>query len=469
MIVERIKKIVEKNPNRIAYKVDNEYITYAELWNCAKKYAHFLKCQGTSPVIIYGNKELNFIKSILSCLLANRPYVPVGLFTPITRLKRIVEITNSMLVLTDENILIDNVQCCKLDELNYLHCSNIGENNQNNIVYIIFTSGSTGNPKGVPISKENLNNFISWISGLEPLCDYEDINVLNQASFSFDLSVADLYYSLCNGHTLIALSGNIQENFEEIFQVMSDIDVAVMTPTLMKMCLLNDEFNRNKYPKLKCIYFCGEQLENKTVKKIFDAFPNIKIINAYGPTEATSAISAVNITNEIANSEELLPVGDVNNLATEVEIISGEIILKGKSVFGGYLGNLVGGYYNDNGINCYKTGDIGFIKDNKLYCKGRMDSQIKYKGYRIELGDIEYNILQIKGVQECAVVAKYGDNKIVKTIKAFIVGKNIEIEYIKNELENKIPNYMIPKNIKIIDKLPINKNGKIDRKVLEDL
>ena len=297
----------------------------------------------------------------------------------------------------------------------------------------------------------------------------KNINILNQASFSFDLSVADLFYSLCNGHTLLDLNNDISEDYNEIFNLMKEIDVAVMTPTFMKLCLLNKDFNENNYPNFKCVYFCGEQLEVKTVKKIFEVFPNLKIINAYGPTEATSAVSGIIITKEMTNTMNILPVGEIDNFATDIEIIDDEIVLKGSSVFNGYLGNLIGGYYKENNINCYKTGDLGYIKDGKLFCKGRKDSQVKYKGYRIELNEIEYNINLIKGVKECAVVAKHDEN-IVKTIKAFVVVENnIDSNYIRNELIKYIPEYMIPKTIKIIDKLPINSNGKIDRKALSEL
>lgn len=467
MIIKKIQKVVKENPNKIAYKVNNETITYQELWSSVEKYAQSLKRQGTSPVVIYGHKEINVVKSILSCLLANRTYVPVGSCTPISRLEKIVEMTKSTLVLTDEKISIDNVCCTRIDDLDKF--ANLKENEiDNNIAYIIFTSGSTGVPKGVPISKDNLDNFVNWMNSLKPLCDYKDISVLNQASFSFDLSVADFYYSMCNGDTLIALNGDVQEDFDEIFSIMHEVTVAVMTPTLMKICLLNKDFNETNYPNFKCVYFCGEMLENKTVKKIFDSFPNLEIINAYGPTEATSAVSGIIITKEIVNNEELLPVGDTSNLATKVEIIDDEIVLKGPSVFNGYLGNITGGYYKENGINCYKTGDIGFIKNNKLYCKGRKDSQIKYKGYRIELNDIEHNISKIKGVKECAVVAKYNEDNVVKSVKAFVVG-DVTTGFIKEELDNMIPGYMMPRTIKIIDKMPVNQNGKVDRKALSNL
>ena len=462
-MINKIKKVVEKNPNKKAYIVNNDYITYKELWDKANECADYLTKQGSSPVIIYGHKELNVIISILSCIIAKRTYIPVGLCTPIYRIKKIIELTGSDLLLTDRDINIDI--SCKLDDLRK-YSPNKKKIINNNIVYIIFTSGSTGEPKGVPISYDNLNNFIDWEKRIKPLSKYKDVNVFNQASFSFDLSVADLYYSLCNGNTLIALDNDIKDDYDETFNVLNNIDVAVMTPSFMKMCLLNSEFNCKNYPRLKCIYFCGEQLEIKTVKKIFEVFPNINIINAYGPTEATSAVSAILITRDMLN-DELLPVGDINNFATEISIDNDEIILKGKSVFGGYLGNYSGGYYKENDINCYRTGDIGYIKDGKLYCKGRKDSQIKYLGYRIELTDIENNINKIDGVKECAVIAKYNEKNIVKTIKAFVV-TNKDNKYIKEELAKLLPHYMIPKTIVVLDKLPINNNDKIDRKALEN-
>jgi len=462
-MIKKIKEVVEKNPNRIAYKVSNNFITYKELWDKAYKYGELLKREGTSPVIIFGHKDVSIIISILACLIANRTYVPIGECTPIYRLKKIIEMTNSTLILSNKKLKIDNNY--SLDDLVKFEKKEIIEFD-NNIVYIIFTSGSTGDPKGVPISKDNLNNFINWLCNLEPLKSYKNINVLNQASFSFDLSVADLYYSLCNGHTLIAFDSD----YNEILDVMYDVNVAVMTPTFIKLCLLDKDFTELNYPNLRCIYFCGEQLESKTVQKLYNAFPNIKIINAYGPTEATSAVSAVLITKEMSNNMKILPIGELNNFATEICLIDDEIVLKGKSVFSGYISNNNLGYYKENNTNCYKTGDIGYIEDGYLYCKGRKDNQVKFKGYRIELSDIEYNINLIDGVKECAVVAKYNDELVVKTIKAFVVlDKKIELNYIKDELKKLIPEYMIPKSLKIIDRLPINQNGKIDRKALSEL
>jgi len=465
-----LSKIQKQLSDKKAYIINDKKITYKELWSVANEKATLLARQGNSPVIIYGHKDINMIISILACLIAKRAYIPIEEGTPIFRIEKIINSTLSTLIIKNEDIEIKSIESCTLDELSKF--KNKHEKiSDNEIAYIIFTSGSTGEPKGVPISRDNLDNFINWISALKPLSDYKDVKVLNQASFSFDLSVADIFYSLCNGHTLVGLDKMSQENYNDIFKVIkkNKINVAVMTPTFIKLCLLNSEFNYKNYPFLKCIYFCGEQLDVKTVKKIFTAFPEIKIINAYGPTEATSAISASLITKGMLENE-ILPVGDMENLASRVIIEDDEIVIKGKSVFGGYIGENKGGHFKENGINCYSTGDIGYIKDNRLYCKGRKDNQVKYKGYRIELNDIEMNMQKIEGIREAAVVAKADNEGIVKMIKAYVVlEENFTEDYVKAELKHLIPAYMIPKVIKKIDKMPINKNGKIDRRLLSKL
>lgn len=458
-MLDKIKNIVINNPNLIAYQINNDSITYKELLDKANYYSEYIKSYNN--VIIYGDKSINYFITILACLIAKRTYIPINKNTPINRIKKIISITDAELIITDDKLDIDDIYICSLNNIEKKLKLNI----DNNIAYIINTSGSTGIPKSVPISYDNLDNFIDWISTLYPLNTYKNKMVLNQAHFSFDLSVADTFYSLSNGHTLISI--NDINNYKEVFKVIKEINIAFITPTFMKLLLVNPDFNNSNYSNLECIYFCGELLDINTVKKLFSRFPDIKIINAYGPSEATSAVSAIIITESMLDSK-ILPVGDMFNNACKIEIINNEIVLKGKSVFNGYLGNIIGGFYKENNINCFKTGDIGYIENNLLYCMGRSDNQIKYKGYRIELSEIEYYLNSIKEVDNsCCIAIK--DNDIVKSIKAFVeVNNSISDIEMKEKLNKLLPSYMIPKTIVILDKLPINKNGKIDRMILND-
>lgn len=466
-ILSRIKETADSAPRKTAYKVNGESVTYGGLWLNAEKQARLLEKQGNSPVIIFGHKEPFVIESIVACLIAGRAYVPVDVSTPFKRVEQIAAATGSTLILTREEIRIENCDSLRPEDLKRYE-QNAVFAQKGDIAYIIFTSGSTGEPKGVPVFNDSLCNFVDWISGLHPLCEYKNINVLNTANFSFDLSVADLFYALCNGHTLIAADKSAREEPVKLFSLLKEINVAVMTPTFAKFCLLDSDFNGSVFPGLKCIYFCGEALEPKTAKKLLAAFPGIKILNAYGPTEATCSVSAAPITEKEADGMDILPVGVKNHFAAGIEIEDGEIVLKGRSVFGGYLNGVPGGHFTEGGVNCYRTGDLGGFEGDFLFCRGRKDSQIKYKGYRIELGDIENNIKKIDGVTDCAVIAKRGGENAVRTIKAFVSGDGIDSDTIKTELKKRLPEYMIPKTVVITD-LPVNENGKIDRKALSEL
>lgn len=465
-MISRFKKNVEKYPNRVAYKNRNESITYKELLTKAEMVSSFLIEQGKDPVIIYGKKQAYMIIGMLACLLTHRTYVPVDSTQPKERIKNIISISKASLIISDEELDL-GIKCININEISI--STDIKPIYENDIAYIMFTSGSTGNPKAVPICSSNLDNFVSWISNIYPLNEYKHINVFNQANFNFDLSVTDIYYSLFNGHTLIAYEKD--DNFNYLYDLLNKehIDLLVITPTFLELFLLDKDFNVGNYKSIKCIYCCGERLDIATSKKLFSRFPNIKLINAYGPTEATSAVTCFVINRENVNDFDELPIGDISNSACDIDIVKEEIIIKGKSVFFGYLNGDNSCLYKDGNVNCYRTGDLGFIKDGKLFFKGRKDRQIKYKGYRIELDEIEIAFKNIAEIDEACVICKYDNNNKVKLLKAFYTSKEIlSRDYIISSLKNKLPNYMIPSIIERIDKIPINRNGKIDREAFYD-
>jgi len=464
---EEIRKILNKYRDRVFYIVNDNSITYGELLEKSEKLASFLRNEN-SPVIVYGHKNIEMIISFIGCILAGRSYVPVDIFTPLDRIEKIIDLSKSTLVINNSgrrNVFsIDSI--FNIDNLDIVEENN--NINDNNICYIIFTSGSTGVPKGVPISYENLLNFIEWISNIDGL-DLDRCNVLNQASFSFDLSITDFYYALFNGHTWVGSEKILQEDLGSFLDYVNKnkINLCVFTPTFIRYLLLDKGFGEDNYPFIKSFYFCGEVLDVDLVKKIYNRFPSCKVINAYGPTEATSAVSSVVISKEMLEFDKL-PVGEIDKCNNEVFINCDEIVIKGKSVFSGYLDNISGGHYKEESTNCYKTGDLGRIEDNYLYCLGRMDNQIKLNGYRIELEEIEKVIRDIDLVNMCCVIPKKDISGKVKYLKAYVVGDVSSCE-INSVLSLKLPNYMIPKFIEIVDLLPVNNNGKLDRKKMESL
>ena len=463
-------KIEKLNPDyaeRIAYICGEKRLSYAKLYEKAERIAAVLKAQSGGAAAVLGNKEPEMIISILACIMAHRAYVPLEDNLPQARIAAAIRLAECTLVLKNGAGDFEHaIPCSTLAELEHAPAKAVGCGAQNEIAYIIFTSGSTGTPKGVPISYANLENFIRWICSDSTLKKFEHAVVFCPASFGFDLSVAGIYYALATGGALVTVSREEQKSFDGIFSALQkcSAEIAVVTPTFMKLCLLNSDFNAENFPKLRCCWFCGERLEKALCEKLLRRFPHLDIINAYGPTEATCAVCSSKISAEDLAAGDPLPAGDISAAACAVEVKNGEIILSGASVFGGYAGAA------EKSGGRFATGDLGEIRGGKLYCSGRADGRIKYKGYRIELGDIEANILAVEGVRTCAAIAKRGKNGEVAYIKAFVSAEpKLSEAALRAALKLTLPEYMIPKIIELLPQLPTNEHGKIDRRLLEQL
>lgn len=408
------------------------------------------------------------IASFLACAFAGLTYVPVDITIPDGRKKKIIEQVNPKIIIDKE---IENI----MDRENYKGISKIDMKDED-IFYIIFTSGSTGEPKGVQITYNNLKSCTKW---LEDICNIENAVILNQANFSFDLSVADIYLSLLTKSKHYIIERNTQKDFKILFQELkkSNATFAVFTPSFADLLLVDKNFNKSLMPNLQKILFCGEKLTKNTVNKLYNRFENIQIINSYGPTECTFAVTST----EVKQNEEI-SIGkpkqdvciyvvdeDLNEL-NENEI--GEFLISGKSVGKGYLNPSLNKnrFIKFKNEKAYCTGDLGYKKDGKFYYIGRKDKQIKYNGYRIELSEIEKAFYNIEYVEKVIVATTKNDEGKVNKIIAFVKG-NCEIskQELKKEISQTLPEYMIPR-IKIVKTMPINENGKIDEKsLLEEL
>ena len=495
MILDEILKILKKKSKCKAYTIGEKSYTYDEFYKYVSNIYEFLlkENEQKKPVVIYGHKEV-FIKAFMvACSLAGMTYVPIDISMPEERIKSIIDQVKPGIIVGDLKNFNKNISKSEIYDImeneNYKEINHIFMK-PNDIYYIIFTSGSTGVPKGVKVTYNNLDSCVIW---LKELTKIEKQVILNQSNFSFDLSVADLYLSLVTESEHYIIDSE-KLDYETTFKRLknSNATLAVMTPSYVDLLLLDRTFNQVLMPYLREIIFCGEKLSIKTVKELYSRFDELKIINTYGPTECTFAVTSYEVPrivyneNSVGKAKEIsieksteieneIPVGrpksdvEIYIVDENVQELSeekiGEILISGKSVADGYLGNIVNNsFISYKGKNAYLTGDLGYLKNEVLFYKSRKDNQIKYKGYRIELSDIENNLLELKYLEKAVVVAKKNAEGKIKNILAFVKTEQ-QLDKIKQDLKKKLPEYMIPK-IKIVDQFPINSNGKCDEKKL---
>ncbi|MBW9155439.1 D-alanine--poly(phosphoribitol) ligase subunit DltA [Clostridium sp. FP2] len=474
------------NTNKIAHIYKNSNLTYKELKTKSDSLAvNIIELFGKdkTPIIVFGHKDHLMLISFLACVKSGHAYIPVDSSTPSTRLKDILFISGAKLIINISDKLIDipadrvlNKNEIEENALQYKDkIPNVSYRIKGEeVYYIIYTSGSTGKPKGVQITQNCIQSFIDWSMDL---IDKKDKIFMNQAPFSFDLSVMDTYLSLVSGSILYSIDKEMIANLLELFINFksSGITTWVSTPSFAEMCLQSEQFNEKLLPELRQLLFCGETLSKECVKKLFERFPKIKIINFYGPTEATVAVTAIEIKQEMLLSKESLPVGYVKK---DCEIIieenTNEILIVGDSVSIGYFADPIltkKSFFkreiSDVEKRGYRTGDTGYIDNGLLYYEGRIDNQIKLNGYRVEIEDIENNIKKLPFIKNAVVVPIKEKNKIKYLATVVVINDKFEgniIISVKNSLKDLLPSYMIPRKVKVIEALPMNRNGKIDRK-----
>ena len=388
-----------KGSNQVAMISGDKEITYFQLWSQSDKLAAYIKNnnkEDKTPIIVYGHKDPLMLVAFLACAKSGRAYVPIDINVPRNRIERIVDSVDPTLILTTEEFL---------PYKGYQHI-NITEDisafeqeaeitskdwiKEDEVYYIIFTSGSTGDPKGVQITYSALNHFTEWALTLGKM-EKRRKCFINQAPFSFDLSVMDLYMSLASESCLFALEKDIQGDYKKLFEQLkrSDANIWVSTPSFADLCLADPSFSQELLPNMELFLFCGETLTNKTAGSLLERFPKTQVYNTYGPTESTVAVTEICVDYQINETYNPLPVGKAKP-GTIIKIMDGEEELpegeKGEIVI---IGNTV---------------SKGYFKDGWLFYCGRIDLQIKLHGYRMEIEDVEKNLMKVQGVEKAVVV-----------------------------------------------------------------
>ena len=481
-IIEAIDRAGQDYPDKIAHVGNDRTLTYGELAEKSNAIARHLaeKFPGDySPVAITGHKEPEMLIGFLGAVKSGHPYVPIDVSIPAQRAARIVQNSGTVAVLTAGQIAAlanehTSARLCRVD--------------LDDPFYIIFTSGSSGEPKGVVITLHCLTTFLDWMLQEQKFTNLGE-TFLNQAPFSFDLSVMDLYLSLATAGTLFSLDKDHIANLKELYLALrrSAVTTWVSTPTFAQMCLVERRFEQAMLPRLRRFLFCGEILAPRTASELLDRFPEAEVWNSYGPTEATVACASVQITRETISLYPALPIGAPMPGATvfianeDLQPLPagrrGEIIIAGPNVSPGYLGRpdlTDAAFFHLGNLRAYRTGDWGLMENGLLFFDGRIDCQVKVNGYRIELGDVEENLRSLTTVSD-AVVLPVMEKGVAQSLAAFVVLSQPSVESdfemgnrLRAQLSERLPGYMLPGKIFFRDAFPMTLNGKTDRRELAE-
>lgn len=470
-------------PEKLAVIGENRSLTWSDFHVEVDKLAAFLTENGWAnakqPVLIYGHKEAEMLVAIYTCIHLGLTYIPADVIYPMSRLERIVSIANVNLVLNCSN------QELALPNTTELQLSTTYRFLQNNgtpalydvtpvdpLVYIIFTSGSTGEPKGVQISREAILSFVRWMTA-DFGFDTNDVFV-NIALFSFDLSVYEVMTFGALGATILLNGKSTVEQPLHFLERLNLYKGSVWVSTPSFAFLFSREENEVIASNVDYFLFCGEVLPHALAKSLKTHFPEAVIYNTYGPTEATVATTLVEITPEIIAKYPSLPVG-FSKRESKLSFDNEEIVIIGPNVSVGYLNRPdlnAEKFITLEGQRAFKTGDLGYLQDGMLFCKGRNDDQVKLRGYRIELNEITAKIDAISFVAKAETIALRRNDEVKKIVSLVQLNEMGSEDYktlILEELTNVLPDYMIPSDIKIIDRIPLNQNGKADKQQLTQL
>ncbi len=489
-IVKIFEDMVYKHPNEHALIYKDKVYTYKELNSVVNKFARYLLSIGAKSkdiIGVYMNKTDLFIISILAIQKIGGAYLPMHLDYPIERVSYILNDSNSKFLISDnKNIEVDSINIIDPSKIN-LNCfdnTNLNINiSSDNLCYVIYTSGSTGKPKGVMLTHKNLINFIYVFNDCFKNKFSSKDNCLSLTNISFDVSVAEIYTPLCFGATLVLYPRNTLTDVNVLVNILEkeNITFLYIPPNLLDDVYTFIKTSNKKFDVNKMLVGV-EAIKNGTLNHFIDLNPNIEIINGYGPTEATICSTFYKYKYD-KKETNIVPIGYplknnnifILNFLDNLQPVgfSGEICIAGKNVSNGYLNNsekTKSSFITIPSLSrdlIYKTGDIGYWdKAGFLLFVGRNDSQIKHRGHRIELNEINNCIKDIENVTNSVTIFKGVHN--VPAICSYISTSSpvITPDFIKNKLSEVLPYYMIPNHIIVLDKLPISANGKIDRKNL---
>ncbi len=473
-------------PHNIALEYKNTKISYQELHIKVNQFANYLASKGVKSgdyIAVSFPRTPELVYAILAIIQCGAAYLPLDHQYPIKRIEYMMEDSKAKFLLTSKalslllpkcsyTILIDDA----IQSLHQFPSTKLKEDvNPENVLYLLYTSGSTGKPKGAKITNRNVVNLLYSLL-IEPGIKQKD-RVPFISTISFDIASFELFFPLFAGATLVLIDHETSSDGRLFYEMLEKekISLIVATPTTYQMLL--DAGWSNKLPiKIWC---CGEPLPARLAKELISRSDELWTL--YGPTEVTIFSSCKHIKNEetiisvggpIANMQYYIVDEEMNLLPPNA---IGEIAIGGDGVGAGYLGRpeLTAAKYipnvfsNKKNAILYLSGDLGkLLPSNEVMCLGRIDHQVKVRGHRIEIGEVELALTSINGIKSAIVLAKSASLIAFLTADLEYANELDQIRLWRNELELQLPNFMVPNVFHILEKMPTTLNDKIDRKAL---
>ncbi len=485
-----------RSPDAVALRWRGQDLSYAELDSRARRWAAALRSQGIAPgslVAVCMPRSFGEVAALLAVLKTGAAFLPLDPDSPQARLRDLLDEARPAAVLAHPELCetlrnavggaapvlaVPEDACGGIDA----SAQDDADPGPGELAYVIFTSGSTGRPKAAQIEHGSLGHCVAWFRDL--LSMRESDAMLHNASGIFDTSMTSLFAPLACGARVVLADSEAQKDMERLHRLMLDEDVSLAqsVPSLLRPLV---EQAAPRYPgRLRYLASAGEALDPALARRFREVFTQSRLGNLYGPTEATVYCTACEVEDAQLHGSSI-PIGSpiagarvlVLNSAMQLQPIGavGEIHVGGVGVARGYLGraDLTAQRFVDDpfqpGQRLYRTGDLGrWRADGKLEFVGRRDHQIKLRGVRIELGEVEAALLALDGVG-AAVAMPAGDEPSTRRLVAFVRCAHRDAQALRDALRSRLPTYMVPSSLVFVDEFARLPSGKLDRRALEAL
>lgn len=496
-VLSMLERTAQNFPNKIAVIEEEKSCTYARLQHHSKAVATYLIRHHIrhEPIIVFMDKGIQALYAFFGSAYAGNFYSLLNPEFPENRLEQMRSVLQARVVLTTCEYrglalqLFSDLQIIEIEDrlLEPVDEEMIRKCMEDTLdvdpLYVNFTSGSTGIPKGVLVSHGSVLDFIDTFTKTFSIDESERFG--NQAPFDFDVSVKDIYSCLKTGATLVIIPRSYFSRPAELVDYLCDQNVTTMVwavSALSLLCTFHALDYRTPHSVRK-ILFSGEVMPLKHYQILKEALPQVQFVNLYGPTEITC-----NCTYHILEPQRTysqgIPIGrpflnkgvfllDENKQEIHKPDVVGELCVKGRGLALGYYRNpeQTALHFENNPTETgwperiYRTGDLACYNEEKeLMFKGRKDYQIKYLGHRIELEEIEKRALQVQGITQCICLFDASKHRLY----GFYTGSIPKEDFVR-QLKKDLPAYMIPTRLFQIDRMPLTKNGKTDRKQLMEM